>query len=101
MCVLYLFVVTIAFRLSRAHIRTAAFLTRLFLASLPVAVALYLLTPGDLGFLPPSLVEPRVIEISFFLFLYSSLFFGGILQVYGLTDRGFSLRISIDINKSP
>ena len=100
MCVVYLILVSIAFRMSRVNIRTAAFLTRLFLFTLPAAIAIYYLTPRDLGFLPGSLIENPAIEVAFLLFLYVSAFFGGILQVYGLADRGFSLRISIDIEKS-
>ena len=100
MCALYLLMVSVAFRAARTNIRTAAFLTRLFLLSLPVAGGLYWITPDNLGFLPASLIENPAVELVFLLFTYSSLFFGGMLQVYGLADRGFSLRISIDIDKA-
>ncbi|NMC77303.1 MAG: hypothetical protein GYA60_08455 [Candidatus Methanofastidiosa archaeon] len=36
----------------------------------------------------------------FGIFIYLALFGGGILQLYNLTDRGFSLRILIDILES-
>jgi hypothetical protein len=100
MCAVYVTAMSIAFRVRRVNLRTAGFLTRLFLMTLPVAVAIYCLTPRDLGFLPASLIENPVLEIVFLLFIYSSIFFGGIQQVYWLADRGFSLRISIDIDKS-
>jgi len=37
----------------------------------------------------------------FGLFVHAALFFGGWLQVYNLAERGFSLRILIDIDESP
>jgi hypothetical protein len=93
--------ITLLFRLFDVHRRAAA-LVRLFLASLPVFVLVYALTPADLGLLPQSLVEPRPgLELAYGLFVYSALFFGGLLQVYNLADRGCSLRILIDIAESP
>src|SRR5262249_52460846 len=41
------------------------------------------------------------IDVAFAVFLYSVGFFGGILQLYNLADRGFSLRILIDILEAP
>ena len=94
-------IITLVFRLFDVHRRAAA-LVRLFLASLPVFVLVYALTPADLGLLPQSLVEPRPgLELAYGLFVYSALFFGGLLQVYNLADRGCSLRILIDIAESP
>jgi hypothetical protein len=73
-----------------------------FLSVLPVLVAVHLLTPPDLGFLPAELVMPIAwVDIAFAAFLYSAGFFGGILQLYNLADRGFSLRILIDILQAP
>jgi hypothetical protein len=73
-----------------------------FLSVLPVLVAVHLLTPPDLGFLPAELVMPIAwVDIAFAVFLYGVGFFGGILQLYNLADRGFSLRILIDILESP
>jgi hypothetical protein len=73
-----------------------------FLSVLPVLLAVHLLTPPDLGFLPAKLVMPMAwIDIAFAEFLYSVGFFGEILQLYNLTDRGFSLRILIDILEAP
>jgi hypothetical protein len=73
-----------------------------FLSVLAVLVAVHLLTPPDLGFLPAELVMPIAwVDIAFAAFLYSAGFFGGILQLYNLADRGFSLRILIDILEAP
>jgi hypothetical protein len=73
-----------------------------FLALLPVLLAAHLLTPSDFGFLPAELVMPIAwIDLAFAVFLYSVGFFGGILQLYNLADRGFSLRILIDILEAP
>jgi hypothetical protein len=69
-----------------------------FISVLPALVALHLLTPPDLGFLAPKLVMPIAwFDLAFALFLYGVGFFGGVLQLYNLADRGFSLRIMIDI----
>ena len=93
--------ITLVFRLFDVRRRAAA-LMRLFLASLPVFVLVYALTPADLGLLPQSLVEPRPgLALAYGLFVYAALFFGGLLQVYNLADRGCSLRILIDIAESP
>jgi hypothetical protein len=73
-----------------------------FMAVLPVLLAVQLLTPPDLGFLSAELVMPIAwVDIAFSVFLYSVGFFGGILQLYNLADRGFSLRILIDILEAP
>jgi hypothetical protein len=73
-----------------------------FLSVLPVLLAVHLLTPPDLGFLPAELVMPMAwLDIAFAVFLYSVGFFGGILQLYNLADRGFSLRILIDLLEAP
>jgi hypothetical protein len=100
MSFVYLLSISVAFHFARTNIRNAAFLTRLFFLSIPFAVTAYWATPADLWFLPASLAEPAWIEFLFFLFVYGSTFFGGILQVYALADRGFSLRISVDIDKA-
>jgi hypothetical protein len=73
-----------------------------FLFVLPVLLAVHLLTPPDLGFLSGEFVAPIIwIDVAFSVFLYSVGFFGGLLQLYNLADRGFSLRILIDILQSP
>ena len=61
----------------------------------------YYATPGDLGFIPAWLIEPNEgFGLGLLLFLCGTSFFGGILQLYSLTDRGFSLRIAIEIDNS-
>ena len=73
-----------------------------FLSVLPLLLAIHLLTPPDLGFLSAELVMPIAwVDIVFSVFLYSVGFFGGILQLYNLADRGFSLRILIDVLEAP
>jgi len=80
----------------------AATLLRVFLVLLPVLAIVHLLTPASLGILPPSLQIPiPAIDFLFCLFLYVAGFFGGVLQLYNLADRGFSLRILIDILHAP
>jgi hypothetical protein len=82
--------------------RRARLMLIAFLSVLPVLLAVHLLTPPDLGFLGTKLVMPIAwVDIGFAVFLYGAGFFGGILQLYNLADRGFSLRILIDILESP
>jgi hypothetical protein len=82
--------------------RRARLMLIVFLSVLPVLLAVHLPTAPDLGFLPAKLVMPIAwIDIAFAVFLYSVGFFGGILQLYNLADRGFSLRILIDILEAP
>ncbi len=100
MCAFYGIVVSAAFRAVRSNIRTAAFLTRLFLCTLPVAFVIYYWTPSDLGFLPPELIGNPALEFGFLLFIYTSVFFGGILQTVCPRRPGLFARISIDIDES-
>lgn len=94
-------VVTVIFRLRAVRWR-AALLIRLFLASLPLFVLVYAGTPADLGLLSSALVEPHPgLELAYGLVVYAALFFGGLLQLYNLADRGCSLRILIDIAEAP
>jgi hypothetical protein len=87
---------TMVFRLAGAT-RSAKTMLLAFLAMVPVLAGLVLLTPPDLGFLPATLVNPlTAVDLGFALFLYTAGFFGGLLQLYNLADRGFSLRILID-----
>ena len=93
--------VTVLFRAATASRRAAAMLY-VFLATVPLYVAAYALTPADLGWLPDWLVEQRAFLCGAFgLFVHAALFFGGWLQVYNLAERGFSLRILIDIDEAP
>ncbi|PYN81544.1 MAG: hypothetical protein DMD96_09820 [Candidatus Rokuibacteriota bacterium] len=93
--------VTVVFRLCVVRGRVAL-LVRLFLVSLPLFVLVYAWTPADLGVLPPMLVEPCPgLGLAYGLLVHGALFFGGLLQLYNLADRGFSLRILIDIAEAP
>lgn len=93
--------VTVLFRAVPVTRRAAA-MTRLFLATLSLHLLAFGATPPDLGFLPSWLVEPRpLVELAFSATVAAALFFGGVLQLYNLADRGFSLRILIDIEESP
>src|SRR5262249_33280054 len=81
--------------------RRAAAMLGIFVATVPLYVAAYAATPADLWLLPGWLVEPRSVLCAIFgLFVHAALFFGGSLQVYNLAERGFSLRILIDIDES-
>lgn len=82
--------------------RRAGLMVSGFAAMLPVLLAIHVLTPPDLGFLSAEMVMPIAwIDMAFTVFLYSAGFFGGVLQLYNLADRGFSLRILIDILETP
>lgn len=99
--VVYLAVITEIFQAWPVR-RRAAVMACLFLLTLPFFVAVHMLTPPDLGFLPPGMTESsRWVDLGFGLFVYAAAFFGGILQLYNLSDRGFSLRILIEIDESP
>lgn len=81
--------------------RRAAAMTGLYLLSLPPFVAAFFLIPPNLGFLPDLFVENSLsVDLAFGLLLWTAAFFGGILQLYNLADRGFSLRIVMDIDNS-
>jgi len=92
--------ITVLFRVVEVRRRAVAML-RVFLATIPIYLVAYALTPADLWLLPSWLVEPRGFLVTAFgLFVHAALFFGGWLQVYNLAERGFSLRILIDIDES-
>ena len=96
MTLLLLVAVTLVFRLRPGGPR-ARQMVLIYLACLLALAVLWLATPDDLGFLPGSLTaEPRWLDLALALFFFSAAFFGGVLQLYNLTDRGFSLRILID-----
>lgn len=82
--------------------RHVAVMVRVFLATVPLYLVAYVLTPPDLGLLAPWLVEPHAaLDWAFGLFVHAGLFFGGWLQLYNLADRGFSLHILIAIDEAP
>jgi hypothetical protein len=91
--------VTVIFRSRRVE-RRAVTMIALFVISLPAFALVHVLTPRDLGFLPEWLTEPsRGADLVFGLLLYAAVFLGGVLQLYNLADRGFSLRILIDLDE--
>lgn len=78
--------------------RRAALLTVLWAASLAPLTLAYLLTPPSLGLLPPSLYDdPPWFGLPFCLGIWSASYFGVVLQLYNLAERGHSLRLLIDI----
>lgn len=64
----------------------------MFFLTLPVVFILNITTHSNLNVW---------IDFAFSFFLYIAGFFGGVLQLYNLADRGFSLRILIDIYEHP
>jgi hypothetical protein len=78
--------------------RRAALMSRVFMVCVPLFVASHGFTPPDLWVVPEYLQEPNgLVDIGLGLFAFAALFFGGTLQIYNLADRGFSLRILIDM----
>ena len=99
LALLFLVVMTVAFRARpiRGH---ATFLLRLWLLSVPILLAVYFLTPSSLWFLPEAVQDdPAWFGPIFCLGLWFAGFFGGILQLYNLTERGMSLRMLIDVTQ--
>ena len=91
--------ITVIFQFLRVERRAVTMVT-LFVITLPAFVLAHVLTPRDLGFLPGWLTEPsRAADLVFGLLLYTAVFLGGVLQLYNLADRGFSLRILIDLDE--
>lgn len=100
-CVADLAIITAVFRLADVD-RKVRLMGYVFLATLPFFIAAHVTTPANLGLLPQALVEPsRGVDLGFGIFIYGAAFFGGILQIYNLGERGLSLRMLIDIDESP
>jgi hypothetical protein len=101
MTVILLVVVTLCFRLTATAHRARQMLF-VYLFCLAALVALWFATPDDLGFLGRSLLtQPAWLDFAAMLFFFSAGFFGGALQLYNLCDRGFSLRILIEMLEAP
>src|SRR5215470_10690926 len=101
MTIVLLLSVTIAFRFAprKRRVRQSAIL---YLACTVALAGAWLATPADLGFLPPWLLaDPPGFDLLLALFFFAAAFFGGVLQLYNLADRGFSLRILIDALEQP
>jgi hypothetical protein len=100
-CVVLLVVFSWLFRTFTIEKRANALLM-LWVLSVPLYVGVYTLTPSNLGFLPPEAVDsPTWAGLAFGIAVYVAAFFGGLLQLYQLTERGFSLRILIDVHDTP
>ncbi len=101
MTVVLLVLVTLCFRFYPSALRARQMLF-VYLFCLAVLVAIWLATPADLGFLGRSLLaEPAWVDFAAAIFFFSAGFFGGALQLYNLCDRGFSLRILVDMLEAP
>jgi hypothetical protein len=100
MTVVLFALITMAFRLSATE-RRARRMTLIYLGCVIVAVLTWFQTPVDLGFLARSLlIEPGWLDFALMVFFFTAAFFGGVLQLYNLADRGFSLRILIDVEEA-
>jgi hypothetical protein len=101
MTVVLLILVTFCFRFYPSAHRARQMLF-VYLFCLAILVVLWFATPDDLGFLDRSLLaEPAWLDFAATLFFFSAGFFGGALQLYNLCDRGFSLRILVDMLEAP
>lgn len=99
MTLLVTLILTALFRnISETRARNATILY--FVAAVCLAL-LWDWTPPNLGFLPSGLVaEPSWLDAIAAQFFFAAAFFGGVLQIYNLADRGFSLRILIDLKEA-
>jgi hypothetical protein len=98
--IVLLVVVTVTFRVHQTAQR-AKQMTLIYLGCVMLSTLTWFTTSIDLGFLAPSLlIEPGWLDFSLMLFFFSAAFFGGVLQLYNLADRGFSLRILIDVEQT-
>jgi hypothetical protein len=101
MTVVLLMLVTLSFRLCPSKHRARQMLLIYFFC-LAVLVGAWYITPDDLGILSRLLVtEQSWLDFAVMIFFFSAAFFGGALQLYNLCDRGFSLRIIIDMLEAP
>jgi hypothetical protein len=101
MTAVLLVLVTFWFRLYPSAHRARQMLF-VYLFCLALLVVIWFATPDDLGFVGRSLLaKPAWLDFAATLFFFSAGFFGGALQLYNLCDRGFSLRILIDILEAP
>jgi hypothetical protein len=101
MTIVLLVLVTFCFRLYPSAHRARQMLL-VYLFCLAVLVVLWFATPDDLGLLGRSLLtQPAWLDFAATLCFFSAGFFGGALQLYNLCDRGFSLRILVDMLEAP
>jgi hypothetical protein len=101
MTVVLLVVVTLCFRLTATAHRARQMLI-VYLFCLAALVAVWFATPADLGLFGRALLtEPAWLDFAATIFFFRAAFFGGALQLYNLCDRGFSLRILVDMLEAP
>src|SRR5215510_11808378 len=101
MTIVLLLATTVVFRAAPGGHRVRQ-LGILYLVCTAALVAVWLMTPEHLGFLPPWLLAgPPWFDLLLALFFFAAAFFGGVAQLYNLADRGFSLRILIDALEEP
>jgi hypothetical protein len=94
-------VITVAFRRD-PQARNAGVMVKIFLGFTPLVVLAWLVTPASLGFLPRNLLaEPLWVDFVACLFFFATAFFGGLLQLYNLADRGLSLRVLAELAAVP
>jgi hypothetical protein len=80
----------------------AAAMVKVYLLTMPILLLADLLSPPDLwGAAPAFTFGWAAFDAAYCLFLFTAGFFGGVLQLYNLADRGFSLRMLIDIAENP
>jgi hypothetical protein len=100
MALAFLLVMTASFRRWQMRQR-AVFLIRLWLASVPILLAAYVLTPPSVWLLPGEVQDdPAWFGPIFCLGLWFAGFFGGIIHLYNLAERGMSLRMLIDVSEA-
>ena len=88
---------TIIFRKNEI-VEKAAYMTIIFLLSIPFYAFAHWALPVNLGFLPTFLSgSDGWPDLIFGLLIYVAGYFGGVLQLYNLADRGLSLRMLIDM----
>jgi len=98
--VLSFLLATSLFRLWHIERRAYALLW-VFAIGAGFVITAHFVTPDDLAILPLSLTaQPQWFDLVSSLFFFGAAFFGGILQIYNLADRGFSLRLLIDLEET-
>jgi hypothetical protein len=95
------FIATVMLRYWKIERRARALLW-VFVVTLGAMIAVSVATPSNLMILPDALLAtPPWFDLVSSVFFFAAAFFGGILQIYNLADRGLSLRILIDLHEQP
>lgn len=96
-----LYLIQITFIFNRFNIQNKAkLMVKLWVVNLPMVVAgCFIFDKYEIF---GKIYQINNFEVSLFLtiFFYFAGFFGGILQLYNLADRGFSLRVLIDMEEN-